>query len=695
MEPAIENKHSAPGLDDIKLQLLQLQCIIDAKDREIQLLRKQLSSPELHPVSPTSGMTVDPAALVEKLRAVVNGLVAEALASQLRAVGLSPPGPFFPPQAQPQPQQAQVSPRAGTIGSPFGVGQAKSSAHQASGACPPARPAEQYTTIAPSLPTAAAPPPPSQPSPVTSPGAMRLALPGVQIVVQYPLLAPSSAYQSAPAVAAGEDTIATHTSSAAHGRWMFPFGTIAPPPQCNPSETMDIAEMCAGTGPVEAPSVVGAGGRTAVATAASMGGGGGSGGGGSVPPVLELNIDGTVVHVERAVLEMQAAGSQLYRTLIQEYGKLPRDSYGRPYLSYDPRVFQVLMAYLKQRHLFGSVGGEWDWSRTANSLGVSYHYLAQMATHFGLADPPTQPHPHSDSLPVAAQQQVGQATQANGATGGPASRNVLVGLPWEAIPSVHVGTSLQGISGSWGLASAGCDHGLPQLTSVAEQPRAQMRSGGESGCDSRVQMHSGAAEGHLAAMAPDAGDAAAAAAEGAGCSNGSTGVHANGFTVKGNGICSGSVQPAESFAATLPLPPSPSSCPPDQQQQQQQLTMTQQPSSSSPSSRIPPPPQKKPAPAAPSAGPAAAAAGLPKCDAAVLGPTNGTSVVSAGTAGWVPPFPEGATAAPALLREPVDAAAAEAAAMAAAAERYRVPNLYEVLAKKQRTELENEARASM
>ncbi|GFR52945.1 hypothetical protein Agub_g15607, partial [Astrephomene gubernaculifera] len=108
----------------------------------------------------------------------------------------------------------------------------------------------------------------------------------------------------------------------------------------------------------------------------------------AVPDVMELNVDGTAVFVDRAALESQAAGSRLYDTLIKHYNRLPLDSQGRPYLSYEPRVFQVLLSHLKERWLFGSSSraATCDWPRLVHSMGVSPAYFMQVACHFGMLD---------------------------------------------------------------------------------------------------------------------------------------------------------------------------------------------------------------------------------------------------------------------------------------------------------------------
>ncbi len=58
------------------------------------------------------------------------------------------------------------------------------------------------------------------------------------------------------------------------------------------------------------------------------------------PVVLYVNVDGTPMHVDPAVLE-QVHGSRLYDMLVRQVHVLPRDELGRPFLSYDPKVFQV------------------------------------------------------------------------------------------------------------------------------------------------------------------------------------------------------------------------------------------------------------------------------------------------------------------------------------------------------------------
>ncbi|KAG2450997.1 hypothetical protein HYH02_004268 [Chlamydomonas schloesseri] len=173
------------------------------------------------------------------------------------------------------------------------------------------------------------------------------------------------------------------------------------------------AELGAGTGTQAAgDAAASAGGKEAGARLSPTSGG--------APAVLELNVDGTAVYVDRAVLEHQqrqyrqqqsaaagaaAAGAEagsrtssgtggdgvgsscrLYEMLVERYDSLPRDSQGRPYLSYDPRVFQVLLSYLKERWLFGAAAAACDWPRIIRSLGVSQTYFEQVSEHFGLRE---------------------------------------------------------------------------------------------------------------------------------------------------------------------------------------------------------------------------------------------------------------------------------------------------------------------
>lgn len=58
------------------------------------------------------------------------------------------------------------------------------------------------------------------------------------------------------------------------------------------------------------------------------------------PAVLYVNVDGTPMHVDPAVLE-HVHDSRLYDMLVRQVHVLPRDDLGRPFLSYNPRVFQV------------------------------------------------------------------------------------------------------------------------------------------------------------------------------------------------------------------------------------------------------------------------------------------------------------------------------------------------------------------
>ncbi|GIL63096.1 hypothetical protein Vafri_17017 [Volvox africanus] len=516
MDASVTSPRQASSQEDVQLRLLQLQCIIDAKDREMQLLRKQLSSPEesdekvallaevaqlrgevqqlanernalrlqsaaaaarndgttaaqakqtlgsgsqqqaasmavpgsnpfahpphavgaganpavaaaltdgkVQPASPAALQTVDSGALVEKLRALVTGLVAEALATQQqRPTGLCPPTPFLTHQQQQQQQEQQAQSHAAfpiAANSPNAGGhsrQAPGGGHPVVAAHPSARPTWSEAG------QQAPPPPPPQaqaqaavglatPVPfVTVPAAATVApefltgaamargtWPGVHIIVpQLPSM------QLQPVVAISWEPL---TGTAVYGLNGLPIGTAiaeAPagpaagglqlPPPPNPigsiggtsgtRVTVTTAAGCkvehtAAAAAAAAPTHIGCNADGAAAAAA-----------GAVPAVLELNVDGTVVLVERAVLESEAAGSRLYRTLIQGYDKLPLDSQGRPYLSYEPRTFKLLISHLKVRYLFGrTAAGKQDYGRMAEALGVPRQYVAQMASHFGLAD---------------------------------------------------------------------------------------------------------------------------------------------------------------------------------------------------------------------------------------------------------------------------------------------------------------------
>ncbi|GIL88545.1 hypothetical protein Vretimale_15338 [Volvox reticuliferus] len=221
----------------------------------------------------------------------------------------------------------------------------------------------------------------------------RVAWPGVHIIVTQlpPML-------RQPAAAIGREAL---TVTVLYGLNETPTGTVstgtaaAAPPPPNPIEKASGSSGTPATVTTATASTVEhARGAAAPPTHIRYNGGcgdGGAGGGGgataaTAPAVLELNVDGTVVLVERAVLESQAAGSRLYHTLIQGYDKLPLDSQGRPYLSYDPQTFKLLIAQLKERHLFGRDAAARDYGRMADALGVSHQYVVQMASHFGLAD---------------------------------------------------------------------------------------------------------------------------------------------------------------------------------------------------------------------------------------------------------------------------------------------------------------------
>ncbi|GLI70391.1 hypothetical protein VaNZ11_015172 [Volvox africanus] len=542
MNASVTSPRHSPFQEDIKLQLLQLQCIIDAKDREIQLLRKQLSSPEEsdekvallaevaklrgevqqlalernalrlqpaaaaarndgtiaaqakqtlgsgsqqqsasmagpasnpfahthaggaganpavvatltdvkgQPASPAALQTVDSGALVEKLRALVTGLVAEALAGQQqRTTGPCPPTPFLTQQQQQQqqqqPQQQQTQSHGAlpfAANSPYAGGHSRQppGGHPVVAAHPSVRPT--WNEAGQQVPPPQVAVEPATPAPfatvpayatvasdgLTGTPMARGAWPGVHIIVPH---LPSMLLQ--PTIAISWEAL---TGAAVYGPNMYgPNGPPAgpaiagaaaglatggspPPPPPLPSNPIGRSNGTSGTR-VTVTTTAGSNVKhTAAAAAATHIGcnadGGAAAATNTAPAVLELNVDGTVVLVERAVLESEAAGSRLYRTLIQEYGKLPLDSQGRPYLSYEPRTFNLLISHLKERHLFGRTAAARDIWRMAEALGLPRQYVAQMASHFVLADDligPPPPQAFDPVIEVTSQQQQQQSS---------------------------------------------------------------------------------------------------------------------------------------------------------------------------------------------------------------------------------------------------------------------------------------------
>ncbi|GLC68615.1 hypothetical protein PLESTF_000714300 [Pleodorina starrii] len=357
--------------------------------------RAVLPDGRLSYMSTAAGLTVDPGALVEKLRSLVNGLVAEALVTQhQRPAGQPPtPGSPFPQHQHPFPNSERPS-YANVQGAKLHIPQ-----HLA---------AMGRLSMRPAWGDAAQLPTPSPMAAVTATPAdsqangMRVGLPGVMMhIVPTPPM-PLGAYP-APVPPADGKTPAAPSPAA-----MPPAGAAA-------------------------------------------------------PAVLELNVDGTTVFVERAVLESQAAGSRLHQALVTEYGKLPLDSRGRPYLSYDPRVFQVLLSHLKERHLFGSAAaaaGESlrDWSRTAESLGVSPRYFAQVASHFGMAFQVPPPQQQQE------QQQQQQGDAASAATHAPQIAPVASAGPIAAAGSISAAPSVASV------APIGAAASIASTTSVNFMP---------------------------------------------------------------------------------------------------------------------------------------------------------------------------------------------------------------------------------
>lgn len=292
---------------------------------------------QLQPISPSVMATMDSVVLVDKLRDLVSGLVAEALsAQQQRPFSPSPTEPFLP-------QSRIQTLRTGGVGSPYADHHFNPAAHQA------AAPHPQAPAAPLPLPALASP------SDTAASGiglsAANFAWPGIQIVVQ-----------QLPSVAmamAGEGRAAVLIPAATTGISTFDVNKSAPSPFPVSVRTRAISDYkvpmfayAAAEGPELTTAGSGAGddeGRAQSAAAAALASTSHPGGNGvarsskvlEAPAVLELNVDGQIVFVEREVLDAQAAGSRLHNMLICEYAKLPLDSQGRPFLSYNPGVFQV------------------------------------------------------------------------------------------------------------------------------------------------------------------------------------------------------------------------------------------------------------------------------------------------------------------------------------------------------------------
>ncbi|MEW5303933.1 MAG: hypothetical protein WDW36_006578 [Sanguina aurantia] len=125
-------------------------------------------------------------------------------------------------------------------------------------------------------------------------------------------------------------------------------------------------------------------------------------GGGRVGAVMEVNVSGTALYVDVALLQPLQA-SRLYRLLVSESAVTPRDPHGRIYLPYDSDCLAAIFAHLQELHLFVPAAAEHplptshsaqpragvstatpsDWQ---SRFGPRFPYLKRLMTHLGLAD---------------------------------------------------------------------------------------------------------------------------------------------------------------------------------------------------------------------------------------------------------------------------------------------------------------------
>ncbi|PNH07327.1 hypothetical protein TSOC_006220 [Tetrabaena socialis] len=371
-----------PVASPTSIEVITLQCIIEAKDREIQQLRERL-------ISGHQPQTEEQTEMSSELQRLRDALRARAAAEQ--------------PAATPS--------MAGGIGWTGGTGAPAFRTHGLAAA----------STVAPVPPAPVPAPSPPAGAAVLDPDTLVEKLRGLVTGLvaealaaqqqQQPQAAAPDGPQHRPAAAASGHTPQPHdspsgpSSSQRRGAPQLRAGqpTGAEPvaaPLASPSyAAAATGGASSGAGapahPLAPPPqqadphgngayLRDAAGSDAAAAAAAMRPS--AGGGASAPAVLVLNVDGKVLLCDRRVLETQAAGSRLHELVVRQYGRLPLDSQGRPYLSYNPRIFEVLLSLLKSRWLFGSAAFTPDWPHLVRSLRVPQANLEQTAAHFGLLE---------------------------------------------------------------------------------------------------------------------------------------------------------------------------------------------------------------------------------------------------------------------------------------------------------------------